>query len=125
MKYPITLSPPCPKVHEMTPVTATALKNYTADVLDQVRNEGALAITRHNKPQAVLVTYDLYKQWFGEEDPLLADLRREYQGMLEDMQDPVQKEGAERAFHATPEELSLAAVAAAHSKQDEHDRHAY
>ncbi|MCC5848444.1 MAG: type II toxin-antitoxin system Phd/YefM family antitoxin [Verrucomicrobia bacterium] len=113
MKYPYSSSHSYPKVREMPPVTATALKNHTADILDQVNTQGSVAITRHNKPRAVLIPIELYEQLMGEEPTWLADLREECQDMLEDMQDPKQKEGAERAFNATPEELGKAAVAAA------------
>lgn len=113
MKYPISTSQRCPSVREMPPVTATTLKNSTADVLDQVIRKGPVSITRHNKPKAVLMPLELFEQLTGGEEPWLADLRKEYQVMLEEMQDPAQKEGAERAFHATPEELSRVAVEAA------------
>lgn len=116
MNYPTNTSYPCPQVREMPPVTATALKNHTADVLDRVAVQGPLAITRHDKPRAVLIPIELYEQLMGGEPVWLADLRGECQGMLEDMQSPEQKEGAERAFNASPEELSKAAVAAAMRK---------
>ena len=113
MNYPYPPSHSCPKVREMPPVTATALKNHTADVLDQVATQGAVAITRHNKPRAVLIPIELYEQLTGGEPSWLAELHGECRGMLEAMQVPKQKEGAERAFNATPEELGKAAVAAA------------
>jgi len=113
MKYPIRTSYPCPTIQEMPPVTATALKNQTADVLDQILKQGPVAITRHNKTRAVLIPIEQYLQMIEGDAPRLADLRREYQGMLEEMQKPEQKEGAEQAFNASPEELSRAAVEAA------------
>jgi len=117
MKYPIHTTYSCPKVREMPPVTATALKNYTADVLEQVSKHGAVAITRHDKPRAVLIPIELYEQLTGGGDDWLAELKMEYMGLLEEMQDPVQKAGAERAFNATPEELSRAAVAPVKNKK--------
>jgi prevent-host-death family protein len=94
----------------MPPVTATALKNSTADILDQVTTQGAVAITRHNKPRAVLIPIEMYEQLTGGEASWLSELQAEYRGVLEDMQDPKQKEGAKRLFEATPEELGAAAV---------------
>ena len=113
MNYPTHSDKPYLLVREMPPVTATALKNHTADILDQVATRGAVAITRHEKPRAVLIPIELYEQLTGREPSWLADLQQECQGMLEAMQSPAQKRAAERAFNATPEELGKAAVAAA------------
>jgi len=113
MTYSTKTSYPCPEVNEMPPVTATTLKNHTADILDRVAKEGAIAITRHDKPRAVLLSIELYEQLTGGQPHWLAELRAEYRGMLEKMQSPEQKAGAKRAFNATPEELGKAAVAAA------------
>ena len=104
-------------VLELPAVSATALKNTTADVLDRVNREGALAITRHDKPQAILLSYEEYLAHTGQgDDSWLGELREECQTMLEEMQSPEQKAAAERAFNASPEELGKAAVAAAKRK---------
>lgn len=100
------------KVQDLSPVTSTALKNSTADVLDQVTAHGAVAITRHDKPRAVLISVEQYERMTGVESNWLTELHEEYQGMLEKMQKPEQKVAAKRAFNATPEELGKAAVAA-------------
>lgn len=105
------------RVEELPPVTATSLKNRTADVLDQVTDLGAVAITRHDKPRAVLLSLEQYRQLKGEDDDdWLAKLHEEYLGVLDRMQEPEQKAAAERAFNATPEELGQAAVRAARGK---------
>ncbi len=114
-KYPHS-SHTLPKIQELPPVTATALKNSTADVLDQVATQGAVAITRHDKPRAVLVSIDQYERMVGSEGNLLNELQVEYRGMLEKMQAPEQKAAAKRLFEATPEELGAAAVRAARRK---------
>lgn len=101
------------KVQELPPVTATALKNSTADILDRVAAQGAVAITRHDKPRAVLVSIEQYERMTGGESDWLADLHEEYRGMLDKMQEPKQKAAAKRLFEATPEELGAAAVRAA------------
>ena len=111
-KYTTKHSAPS-RVEEMETVTATALKNATADVLERVRTVDALAITRHDKPQAVLLSWEHYTRLKGEEPDWLEALHEEYLGVLEEMQSPEQKAAAERAFNATPEELGKAAVAAA------------
>lgn len=102
-----------PRLQELPTVTATELKHSTADVLDQVSAGKAVAITRHDKPRAVLISIEHYKELTGSQSDWLADLHTEYRGMLDEMQTPEQKAGALRAFNATPEELGKAAVAAA------------
>ena len=104
------------KVEELPPVAATTLKNSTADVLDQVAARGAVAITRHDKPRAVLLSIGEYERLTGVPSDLLNELHEEYQGMLEAMQSPEQKAAAERLFEATPEELGAAAVLGAQRK---------
>ncbi len=106
------------KVQELPPVTATALKNSTADVLDQVAAHGAVAITRHDKPRAVLLSVEQYEHLTGAQSNLLNELHEEYRDMFERMQKPEQKAAAKRAFNATPEELGRAAVAAAKRRKD-------
>lgn len=105
------------RVRELPFVTATALKNSTADVLDQVAARGAIAITRHDKPRAVLLSVEEFES-LTELEPLdLEDLKQEYQEMFERMQGPEQRAATERAFNATPEELGAAAVAGARRRQ--------
>ena len=92
-------------------MTATELKNSIGDVFDRLAREGAVAVCRHDKPRAVLLSLEEYTSLAGEGDPLwLEELKGDYMGMLDRMQDPEQKAAAERAFNATPEELGEAAV---------------
>ena len=108
-------------VRELPAISATALKNTTADVLDRVNREGALAITRHDKPQAILLSYEEYLAHTGQgDDSWLGELREECQTMLEEMQSPEQKAAAEKLFSATPEELGAAAVRGAQRKSNKY-----
>lgn len=104
---------PCPRLQELPTVTATQLKHSTADVLDQVSAGNPVAITRHDKARAVLLSVEQYNVLIAGESSLLAELKTEYRTMLDEMQSPEQKEAAIRAFNATPEELGAAAVKAA------------
>jgi antitoxin Phd len=101
------------RVRELPSVTATELKNSTADVFDQVAARRAVAITRHDKPRAVLLSVEAYEALTGQEPEYLQGLMEKYRGMLDRMQGPEQRAAAERAFSATPAELGAAAVAAA------------
>jgi antitoxin Phd len=107
-------STPSPRVAEMPTVSATELKNATADVFEQVASRRAVAITRHDKPRAVLLSVEQYEALTGQQNPdWLEKLHEEYRGMLDRMQGPEQRAAAEKLFKATPEELGEAALWAA------------
>ena len=107
---------PAPRVQELPTITATELKNATADVFEQVATKQAVAITRHEKPRAVLLSVEQYEALTGHRPEWLETLHEEYRGMLERMQGPEQRAGAEKLFRATPEELGQAALWAAQQK---------
>jgi len=112
-----TPSTPAPRVAEMPTISATELKNATADVFEQVASRRAVAITRHEKPRAVLLSVEQYEALTGQQNPdWLEKLHEEYRGLLDRMQGPEQRAAAKRAFNATPEELGEAAVWAAQQK---------
>lgn len=99
------------RVEEMPSVTATELKNKTADVFDLVVAKRAVAIKRHDKPRAVLLSMEEYAALTGGGEPLwLEEMKAEYRDMLDKMQTPEQKAASIRAFNATPEELGEAAL---------------
>jgi prevent-host-death family protein len=105
-----------PRVQELPTITATELKNATADVFEQVAAKQAIAITRHEKPRAILLSVEQYEALAGQRPEWLEKLHEEYRGMLERMQGPEQRAAAERAFNATPDQLGKAAVWAAQQK---------
>ena len=110
-------STPAPRVAEMPTISATELKNATADVFEQVAARRAVAITRHEKPRAVLLSVEQYEALTGQQNPdWLEKLHEEYRGMLDRMQGPEQRAAAEKLFKATPEELGEAALWAAQQK---------
>ena len=106
------------RLAEMPTISATQLKNATADVFEKVATHRAVAITRHDKPRAVLLSVAQYEALTGQENPdWLAKLHDEYRGLLDRMQGPEQRAAAERAFNATPEELGETALWAAQQKK--------
>lgn len=113
---------PGSRVRALPMVTATELKNSTADVIEQVTARRAVAITRHDKPRAVLLSIEEYEALTGQDPEWLEALKQKYQGLLDSMQGPEQQAAAERAFNATPEELGAAAVAAARRQAAERQR---
>lgn len=114
-KYQPT-SPRAPRLHELPTITATELKGATAEVLERVSAGAAVAVTKHDKPRAVIVPYEDYVSWKSGQADLFDRLLEEYQGVLEDMQSPEQKAAAKRLFEATPEELGEAAVLGAKAR---------
>ena len=105
-----------PRIQELPTITATELKNSTADVFEQVAAKQAIVITRHEKARAILLSVEQYEALAGQRPEWLEKLHEEYRGMLERMQGPEQRAGAEKLFRATPEELGQAALWAARQK---------
>jgi prevent-host-death family protein len=97
-------------------VAATRLKNEFGAVLEQALRGGAVAITRHDSPKAVLVSYDEFQSLVKARAPDLNDLRAEYDVLLASMQTPAAKKGMAAAFAATPPALGRAAVRAARKR---------
>ena len=108
---------PALRLAEMPTISANELKNATADFFEKVAAHRAVAITRHDKPRAVLLSVEQYEALTGQQNPdWLEKLHEEYRGMLDRMQGPEQPAGAEKLFKATPEELGEAALWAAQQK---------
>jgi antitoxin Phd len=98
-------------------VAATRLKNEFGTVLEQALRGGAVAITRHDTPKAVLVSYDEFQALVKDRAPSLNDLSAEYDVLLARMQTPKSRKGMGEAFNATPAELGRAAVKAARKRR--------
>ena len=94
-------------------VAATRVKNEFGSVMEQALRGGAVAITRHETPKAVLISYDEFKALVRDRAPNLNDLDAEYDVLLERMQTPASKRGMAAAFSASPGALGRAAVKAA------------
>ena len=94
-------------------VAATRLKNEFGAVMEEALRGGAVAITRHETPKAVLISYEEFKALVRDRAPSLGDLNAEFDGLLAHMQTPAAKRGMAAAFDAPPAELGRAAVKAA------------
>jgi prevent-host-death family protein len=91
-------------------VAATRVKNEFGSVLEQALRGGAVAITRHETPKAVLMAYAEFQALVRDRVPSLHDLHAEYDVLLARMQAPATKRGMAAAFDAPPAELGRAAV---------------
>ena len=98
-------------------VAATRLKNGFGAVIEQVMRNGAVAITRHETPKAVLLAYDEFVALTKDRAPSLNDLSAEYDVLLARMQTPASRKGMADAFNAAPAALGKAAVKAVRKKR--------
>jgi len=97
-------------------VAATRLKNEFGAVLEQAAR-GAVAITRHDAPKAVLVSYEEFQALVNARAQSLGELDAEFDALLERMQSPKAKQGVEAAFRASGAELGRAAVRPARKRR--------
>lgn len=105
------------KLIDVPIVTASRLKNEFGAVFDQAALSGAVVITKHDTPRAVLLSYAEFEALTAAATPSLDDLSDRFDTLLATMQTPKAKAGVAAAFDATPEELGAAAVKAARTAQ--------
>jgi antitoxin Phd len=101
------------KLVDVTTVTASRFKNEFGSVFEQAALNGAVVITKHDTPRAVLLSYAEFEALTASVTPALDDLSDRFDQLLATMQTPQAKAGVAAAFDATPEELGAAAVKAA------------
>jgi antitoxin Phd len=98
-------------------VAATRFKNEFGAIFEQAALSGAVAITKHDKPKAVLLSFAEFEALVKPRAPALDDLGAQFDGLLARMQTPQAKRGMAAAFRASPAELGRAAVKAATRKR--------
>jgi prevent-host-death family protein len=99
-------------------VTATQLKSHFGSIFEQTVAGGVVAITKHARPKAVLLSYAEFEALTKTRAASLADLGKEFDdALLARMQTPAAKKGMAAAFDATPLELGAAAVRAAKKRR--------
>lgn len=101
------------KLIDISTVAATKVKNEFGSILEKTMHSGAVAITRHDTPKAVLLSFAEFESLVKERSRSLDDLNSEFDELLARMQTPQARKGVEAAFHASPAELGRAAVKAA------------
>lgn len=98
-------------------VAATRFKNEFAAIFEQAALRGAVAITKHNTPKAVLLSFAEFEALTKASAPALDELTERFDALLQGMQTPASKDAMAAAFGATPQQLGQAAVAAARPKR--------
>src|SRR5258707_858242 len=69
-------------------VAATRFKNEFGSIFEQAALGGAVAITKHNTPKAVLLSYAEFAALTKASTPALDDLSDQFDQLLERMQSP-------------------------------------
>jgi prevent-host-death family protein len=101
---------------EAAAFTATDAKKQFARVLELVLQGGAVVITKHDAPKAVLLSVDEFTALTKATEGPLDTLSAEFDALLARMQTPRARAGMKTAFAASPKELGKAAVAAARTR---------
>lgn len=91
-------------------VAATRLKNEFGTILEQTVRSGAIAITKHDTPKAVLLSYEEFEALVKMRSFTLEQHSAQYDALLSHMQTPEARKGMKAAFDASPLELGRAAV---------------
>ena len=94
-------------------VAASKAKNEFGAIFEQAAVGGAIAITKHDAPKAVLLSIAEFESLVKSRSPALNDLSAKFDILLQRMQTPQARRGMEAAFNASPAELGRAAVEAA------------
>lgn len=98
---------------DLPSVPATRLKNELAHVLERAARDGAVAITRHDAPRAVILSIEEFESLVEARAQRLEELGAQFDGLLAGLQATTARKGLRAAFDASPEALGRAAVKAA------------
>lgn len=94
-------------------VSATSAKNEFGAVLDAAVQDGAVVITKHDAPKAVLVSIDRVSELLAKHEPNLEALAQEFDDMVARMRTSKARAAARQLFTAPPATFGEAAVEAA------------
>ncbi len=99
-------------ISNLRSVTASDLKNNFGGVISQAL-KGAVAITRHQRAEFVLLPIEQYLELQQARAASLETLTSEFDAMVARMNAPAGKRAVEQLFKATPAALGKSAVKAA------------
>lgn len=100
------------ELRQPSSVTASEAKSEFGRVLEIAVQGGAVVITRHDAPKAVMISVEDFNALSGGADTRLDALDREFDALLDRMQTPRARQATEKAFAASGKALGHAAVAA-------------
>lgn len=97
-------------------VPASEAKAKFADLLEAVRAGGLRVISRHDKPEVVLLSLELFEALTRAIPDPLESLRADFEAQVARMQTPEHQRAVNSLFAASPAELGAAAQAAARAR---------
>jgi antitoxin Phd len=101
---------------EASSVTATDAKKQFGRVLEMVLRGGAVVITKHDAPKAIVLSMDEFNALTQGTASPLEGLSADFDALLARMQTPRARAGMKAAFAASPRVLGRAATAAARKR---------
>ena len=102
---------------DLAQVPATQFKNELAAMFEQAALGKPVAITKHDTPKAVLISYDEFRALAAARSPSLGALEAEFDALLEGMQKSSACKAMAEAFDASPAAIGRAAMKAATPKR--------
>jgi prevent-host-death family protein len=97
---------------EPSSVTASDAKSEFGRVLEMAIHGGAVVITKHDAPRAVLISVENFNALAAATETKLEALNGEFDALLAQMQTPKARRGMKTAFGAPGGQLGQAAAAA-------------
>ncbi|HEV8242269.1 MAG TPA: type II toxin-antitoxin system Phd/YefM family antitoxin [Thermoanaerobaculia bacterium] len=101
----------------MPELSASQAKTAFGEVLERVATTGGVAITRHNVPKAVVISWEEFESLSRARNESLKSLTGRFDGLVASMQTPRARAAMAKLFAASPEELGRAAVEAARPRR--------
>ncbi|TAK86615.1 MAG: type II toxin-antitoxin system Phd/YefM family antitoxin, partial [Aquabacterium sp.] len=101
---------------EVQEFSATEAKNSFGRVLDTVFSQGMVAISKRDRPTAVILSLDTYEALLEAQQNPLDSLSDDFDHLLRRMQAPQMRTAMADAFGADADELGEAAWAAAQTQ---------
>ena len=101
---------------EPSSVSASVAKSEFGRVLEMAIQGGAVVITKHDAPKAVLISVENFNALSGAAETKLDTLSSEFDALLARMQTSKARRGMKAAFAASGKRLGKAAVAATRSR---------
>ncbi len=102
---------------DLPTVTASRFKNEFGANFEKAALGGAVAITKHDTPKAVILSYAEFEALVKLRSPAIDELDAQFDELLARMQSPKARKGMAAAFSASPAKLGRAAVKAAGKKR--------
>jgi prevent-host-death family protein len=97
--------------------TATQAKNSFGALMSAAAAHGAVAVTKRNAPEAVLLSIDEYESLVSKIPDPLASLTDEFDALVAKIQSPKSRQAVDAIFSASPRDLGRAAVKAARASR--------